>query len=209
MKRFFLTLSLLPLISSCSTMQSHKNIELIGSKIEGSELSPPQHVYQSNGKHYLKLNNYLLQKKYPLFHDPIFLGVENPHYVKLSESQGISYYPISNGTAKILLQSNGYASLPILMSEIKEQKTPPLKKLSNASALKVLSQIEPCDSLPIIHGDIPKQDNIGINIISWLDLIFVDSVGTVGYNVAIPLMAPFYFFSDFSQNINKNPFDNN
>ncbi len=211
MKRIFLALACLcaSLVSSCSYMQLHKNVEQYGDYYEGFEAMHPEVVYESKGKWYLKGKKYHLRLDYPLIYDTVFMEGGKPQLEHVGESQGDAYLEISEGTSIALREKNGYATLPILQREIQEMNVTPIDQLApDAITYRVQAEIPPSEApIRITHADIHTNRSGLTTTLSYLTLAFVDVPGTIAYNVSIPFMAPFYFFYNTYEQSKENPFE--
>ncbi len=197
------------LLSSCSYMQLHKNVEQYGDYYEGFEADVPQIVYESKGKWYLKGKKYHLRYDYPLIYDTVFLEGGKPQLVHVGPSLGDAYLEISHGTSIALRERSGYATLPILQRELQEIGSTPLDSLaSNAIEYKIHAEIPHADHpIRVTHADIHTSKSSVTTALSYATLVFVDIPGTLVYNIAIPVMAPFYFFSDTYEDFTQGHFE--
>lgn len=207
------------LLASCATMQTHKNVRLQGIHFKGQVLEQPQKVYLSQGQWYIAVHETKLQKHYPVIEDTVFLDHRPPYYTQLDGDKSICYLPISEGTAKILRDPQGYASLPVLQKEIETaleahaqiptagNRLPLIRfSLPQVQSFPVRAELEPTSDICIICDDkMSHQPSFGNRFFAGLDLAFVDAPGTLLYNVAIPIMAPIYFFKNMINDINKDP----
>lgn len=211
-----LSAALLPLclLASCATMQTHKNVRLSGIHFNGQILNQPQRVFLSQGQWFIAAESTQLKKHFPSIDDPIFLEREKPYFTPIASSTATCYLPISAGTAKILQDPQGYASLPVLQKEIEtrlnDAGSSPLVKdsLPHAQSFPVRAQFEPSTDPCIISDEqMSHQPGFSNKLLAGLDLVFVDAPGTVFYNIAIPFMAPVYFFKNVIRDFDKDPFD--
>lgn len=186
------------LLSSCAYMQTHKNVEESFQQHIGYELSPNLELYRAGNNYFLAAEKKTLQRHYPAIHDSIFFTDNNePTYEESGDKPGQAVYkPISYGTAAVLQSSNGYAALDVLSDELKSSDTPWVDQLS--------SQARRCDIKAEIVGQpitwldaTTSEAPLAAKVLSKLDEIVIDWPGTVLYNVAIPVMAPFVFFHQF------------
>ncbi len=203
------TLVTLSFFSSCAYMQVHKNVEQLGNYYEGFEVSDPKHVYYSNGKWYLKGEKYHLRLSYPIVYDTVFLDAQEPTLVRVGENRGTAYLEISYGTALSLRDANGYAEPRILAKEMQLNDARPRDSISRyATAYPVRAEIVTGKGpARITFNEVKGKTSIPTKILAGTTLVFVDTPGTVVYNVAIPLMAPFYFFYNTYKDSQVNPFE--
>ena len=210
-RQFFSLLSLLcicTLCTSCAYMQTHKQVEEMGCHYHGKLLSNQKcstwNIYKSEGHWYLPAQVVTLQKDYPIVKDTI-LHTENnePEYqiIRKDAQDVIMYHRISEGTAHVLMRQDGYADIEDLTEEIKATPGEWKSTLKGAKVypiraeIKLPKRIENC----IIVGErTPRETPIMNNIFSKVDFLVIDVPGTVLYNLAIPIMAPIKFFSEFS-----------
>ena len=197
-------------MNSCAYVQTHKQVEEWGCSYDGklinNENSSTWNIYQCDGKWYLPAQKVVLTKDYPAIKDTLLFTENNdPVYtIKADESNSsVSYHPISAGTAEVLMRADGYAILQDLAEEIKANPGEWRDSLPGAKKYLIKAQIEDRHNTPakLIAGQRTPVETPVINeVLSKLDFIIVDVPGTVIYNVAIPFMAPFKFFSEFLSN---------
>ncbi|MFI3243479.1 MAG: hypothetical protein R3Y56_04420 [Akkermansia sp.] len=212
-----LTATLLPLclLASCATMQTHKNVRLSGIHFKGQAIHQPNQVFLSQGQWYLPASPTRLEKHFPSVDDPIFFGQEEPTFSPTETCYlAKCYLPISAGTAKILQDPQGYASLPVLQKEIEKRLAASPShslikdSLPHSQSFPVRAQFEPSTSPSIItDGKMSHQPGVANQFLAGLDLVFIDVPGTLIYNIAIPFMAPVYFFKNIINDFDKDPFD--
>ena len=199
------TLLLLPVLgaavlSSCAYMQTHKNIEEIGRSYKGIELKADNmSLHHKSGQWYISAPEGSYKKSYPLIHDEIFIKDDNaPTYTLLGTTGGRVYYPISAGTATCLQLSDGYAQTNALVTETLSSGKEPITDLKGASTRTIRAEIADSKHPAMLIGS-PTPEHVGIaqQIGSTVDMCTLDLAGTVLYNVAIPVMAPFRFFWEF------------
>lgn len=211
MKPFLIPIALasMCIFASCATMQTHKNVRLMNSYYSGVELSRPSKVYHANGQWFIQAQSVKLSKRYPLVNDPIFLETEEPTLSKIPGESLPVFLPISAGTAKILRDPQGYASLPVLKTELNRLSNAPAQHaLPNAQAFPVLAQFEAQSTPTYLSAPSPNHEpSLANRVLAGLDLVFVDAPGTLIYNIAIPVMAPFYFFKNLRIDQKKDPFN--
>ena len=190
------------LVPSCAYMQTHKNVEEMGKVYEGSLLEKGgMSLHSRGGQWYIGAPATKLSKRYPIIHDSVLLTNDNePTYKPVGKPMQQTYYfRISAGTAACLMRTDGYANLTDLAQEIRSGNTPPLAALPGATRHTIQAQVHaPKGSVPLINEQKLPTASITSKTLSKLDFALVDVPGTVVYNVAIPLMAPFVFFHDFT-----------
>ena len=185
-------------LSSCAYMQTHKNIEEAARTHTGYELTSSIELYRAGEQYYLATTYQQLRKHYPVIYDSIFLnGSNHPTWEAVDNQQAKVYHPISSGTATILQRNDGYASLQVLSDEIKNSNSPASTTLpSGAQRCGVKAEIAG-NSVIWPTNDTPSDTPWGVRILSAVDQVCIDWPGTIAYNVAIPIMAPFVFFHEF------------
>lgn len=196
--------------TSCAYMQTHKQVAEMGCNYHGNIISKEDcstwNIYQSEGKWYIPTQEVTLYKDYPVVKDTI-LHTENnePQYLikEAKEPKKVAYFQISDGTAQVLIRRDGYANIEDLVSEITALSSTPKTALRGATKHPILADIvAPCKKeKSIILGERTPEDTPFINqLLSKVDLVLVDVPGTVLYNLAIPIMSPIKFFSEFNIN---------
>lgn len=192
------------LIPSCAYMQTHKNVEELGKVYQGSLLEKGgMSLHSRGGQWYIGAPATKLQKRYPIIHDSVLLTGDNePTYRAVSSGntqQQTYYFPISSGTATCLMRDDGYANLADLAEEIRSSRTAPLSALPGSTRHAIRAQLHaPKGSVPLINEQNMPRTGLVNQALSKVDFALVDIPGTIVYNVAIPFMAPFVFFSDFT-----------
>ena len=104
---------------------------------------------------------------------------------------------VSNGTAVVLQKNDGYADLSVLSEEMKSTDGAWLDTLpAGARRCTIQAEIagQPTTWLSTASGN---DTPIYASALGTLDQVIIDWPGTVLYNVAIPVMAPFVFFYEF------------
>ncbi len=194
------------LISSCAYMQTHKNIEQWGTYQDGFKVIKPDYIYLSQGDWYIKTEQYKLQRHYPIVHDSVFLEIMDYKLIPISQCEGIVYHRISQGTATVLQRKDGYATLSTLSKEIERDAHCGHSTLPHASKKHVRALIHAGkDTDLVIKKPVEPSPSFGVKTLSNLDLVFVDTPGTIIYNIAIPFAAPFVFFYSLSKDEQNNP----
>lgn len=189
---------LLMLCSSCAYVQTHKNVEEIGSYYTGHLLSESgMELVRSEGQWYIGANAARFQLKYPIVYDSVFRKQGNyPSFVQIRSTEGLDYHPIPSYVADVLQTPGGYFDMQGLAQEI--AKTPGVwkKSLENKQRYPIRADLS---SKPFQMEEcrVPREKKTLSLILGKLDFIAIDIPGTLLYNVAIPFMAPFVFFYEF------------
>lgn len=185
-------------LSSCAYMQTHKNIVEYFSQHTGYRLSPDFQLFKSENRYYLSADRVSLEKRYPVVHDSIFLSYNNEPILEPADSTTTRVYKeISAGTATVLQETDGYAELSVLRDELNSNDSPWEESIpADSAACKIKAEIT---GKPVtwIDEQIQTQVNPVVRLISSAEQVVIDWPGTVLYNVAIPVMAPFVFFYEF------------
>lgn len=183
-------------LSSCAYMQTHKNIEEAQIIRTGYELTTDIKLYRAAGNYYIAVSRQQLRKQYPAIHDSIFLTENNtPCWHRAGENDSTVYFRISSHTASVLQMQSGYASLDVLADEL---KTNPIVDYlpAGATQCRVNAEITGKNTLWEAAETIDNR-SVFTHIISAVDQVCIDWPGTIIYNAAIPVMAPFVFFHQF------------
>lgn len=185
-------------LSSCAYMQTHKNIEENSREHIGYQLDSEIKLYRAGGDYYLAAEQRRLRMHYPAIYDSIFLIRNNePEFIQLGNEQTMVYHKISAGTATVLQREDGYAELSVLSDELRSSDTGWLTSLPAGSRpCSIKADITGKNAIWTQPGSSPDVST-GIRVLSTIDKVFVDWPGTVLYNLAIPVMAPFVFFHEF------------
>ncbi len=185
-------------LSSCAYMQTHKNIEESFSQHAGYQLSPDFQLFKAGKSYYLTIDRMSLKKTYPVIHDSIFLKDNNaPSLEPIAGTSATAYKEISAGTATVLQQNSGYADLSVLKDELNSSDTPWLDALpAGAVNCRIRAEIVG-QAITWTDENASATTPTAIKILSTFDQLCIDWPGTVLYNVAIPVMAPFVFFHEF------------
>ncbi len=194
------------LFPSCAYMQSNKNITEAGVQYEGCSLNATElGLYNKGAQWYIKANAQQYSKHYPLFHDTMLLTDNNaPHFKKSGHAEPVAcYLPISAGTAATLRMTNGYANVIDLQDEIcrllPERPIRYAQELRGGVSHRIAAHIEQADAeepAVLTFKQVNKPSPVR-RALATADFILLDIPGTLAYNVAIPVMAPFVFFSEF------------
>lgn len=184
-------------------MQTNKNIAEIGAHYVGAELrADNMKLYNRAGEWYVAAPKVLLERRYPVIYDTVYLDRDNKPSESVMETSGDGsqlYMPISAGTAKVLQHQSGYAELASLVKESHSSGKPSTESLPDAESHIIRANVETKngDVAYYVSNRVPEQPSLPIRVLSQLDKYTVDVIGTLVYNVSIPFMAPFRFFSEF------------
>lgn len=190
-------------MSSCAYMQSNKNIKEAGVSYEGCRLDEGElAVARKGGQWYVAAPAGEYSKKYPLFYDSMLLTDSNePTFKKKASDKAdkLSLLPISAGTAATLRMKSGYYNPQDLALEIQRQmKNRPVQEARKGQhTYRVAAQKADVDAPVVLTYGSNGKPSAALRTLSTLDFALVDIPGTLVYNMAIPVMAPFVFFSDF------------
>lgn len=185
-------------LSSCAYMQTHKNIEETGREHTGYQLNSEMQLYRAGGDYYLAVEQQRLRMHYPAIYDSIFLIQNNePEFIQIGNDQTRVYHKISAGTATVLQREDGYAELSVLSDELRNNDTGWLKTLpAGAQSCSIKADIAGTATTWAEPGS-GTEVSTSMQILSTLDEVIIDWPGTILYNLAIPVMAPFVFFHEF------------
>lgn len=208
MKKLHIVTALTSLLCcSCAYMQTNKNIREADVQYEGCKLDADRLALCRKGsKWYLSADVEKFTKHYPVFHDSILLADNNaPQYREVESTEPmVCYLPISAGTAATLQMKEGYANAEDLAGEITRlmQDTPVLyaPQMGRPARHAITAQIEESEKPVILTFKQSGEPSFTRRALATADFVLVDIPGTVAYNVAIPVMAPFIFFSEFLNN---------
>ncbi len=193
--RHFSLIAVLLGLSSCAYMQTHKNIEEASRLHTGYHLQTPLELYRAGGQYYLAVEQQQLRVHYPTIHDSIFLNENNDPWFSNRDTQNpLVFLPISKGTAEVLQLQDGYAELSVLSDELKGSTS--CSKPSGAQRCPIRATVEGT-ACTWIDAAQSEPVSPGIQLLSAVDRVLIDWPGTVVYNAAIPVMAPFVFFYQF------------
>ena len=185
-------------LPSCAYLQTHKNVEESYRTHQGYTMHPEIDLYQSGNQYYLGVTKQELRMHFPAINDSVFMtGRNNPTFEPTGEGGGKMYRQISNGTATVLQRTDGYAEMQTLSDELLSSTGNWLDKLpANAVKCGVKAEIQG-ESVTTTTGTSSETIPVSGQILSAIDQVVIDWPGTVLYNIAIPFMAPFVFFSEF------------
>lgn len=205
MKKLLLLVPLLLSLSSCAYVQTHKNVEERFMQRAGDELASPLQLAKVGGTWYLcaEPSEAGLVLQHPVIHDEVFFNEGNEPVLKAKvpgQGRGLfSAWPISEGTATVLMRADGYATLDMLSDEMKRHSSGRLERLpKHAVRYPIRAEIVGTEKSIYLPSS-PAQHKM-----EWYekalvqsDRVFVDWPLTLGYNCAIPFMAPVVFFYRF------------
>lgn len=186
--------------TSCAYVQTHKNVEESFCHYEGTRIADTPELYRAGEHYFIAAERCELSKHYPVVHDTVFFDENNEPKFHVEQNKGVKvYYPVSAGTAEVLQRKDGYAALPILRDEV--QRHPALQHLPHgARRCAVHAQLAETHeaSAGLTAGSRePEILSPWVRILSHAEQVLVDWPATLGYNCAVPIMAPFVFFYRF------------
>lgn len=196
--RMSIIVILLMLCSSCAYVQTHKNVEEMGSYYTGHLLEAGRvELVKSEGRWYIGADAARFRLRYPTIYDSIFREKDNyPYFQLCSDKEGTEYHPISDYVAGILQKPDGYFDMQGLAEEV--AKIPGLweKNLRNKQRFSIRAELSG-KPFQMEERRVPQKKRLLARALGKLDFVVIDIPGTLAYNVAIPLMAPFVFFYEF------------
>lgn len=188
------------LLSSCAYVQTHKNVEELGSYYDGQVLSTVDTgLYRKNGAWYLSAQKARFRLRYPIVHDSVFRKNDYNPRLELLEDGAVTtvYHRISDNAANVLMRPNGYFELSALADDMRRSGGEWLSELPGAERHSIAAEIGGKKQHYIGEGKIPAEKSFLTHAIGKLDFIAIDVPLTLAYNVSIPVMAPFVFFYEF------------
>ncbi len=206
MKKLMFLLPLWVGLSSCAYVQTHKNVQEFFTQRTGDELAAPLQLGKVRDNWYLCTRSCAggVRKHYPVVHDEILLDGHNEP--RLQEGEGVvdknarTAWPISAGTAMVLLREDGYAALETLADEMKSNRARRLDILPRGMQFyPVKAQIVGAEKPAYLlrNGDAAPELSLAQKAVVQTDRVLVDWPLTIAYNCAIPFMAPVTFFYQF------------
>ena len=132
------------LLSSCAYVQTHKNVEEMGSYFEGEVLDTrDMGLYKKDGRWYISATKAKFKVHYPVVHDSVFRRNDySPKYELLNtHKQTVVYHPISTYAANILQKSDGYFQLRALGDEIYRTEGAWVEQLPGAARVPISAEI--------------------------------------------------------------------
>ena len=188
-------------LSSCAYLQTHKNVKEAFHTCEGYRIVQPLQLYSAGSNWYIAVQPETMRKHYPTLHDTIFLNTDTaPDYRTISNNAPGNYKRISSSTAKVLLRHDGYYTFNSLMEEMNSLQDKPLAALpAGAKRHEIHAMVETHanDNRATALSRTPESTPAVGQVIAAVDFVCIDIPGSVAYNVAIPVMAPFVFFHNF------------
>lgn len=186
-------------LSSCAYVQTHKNVEQINTCYDGQILKAGEmELYRSGDQWYLSAQRAKYKLVYPTVHDEVlFDSATEPSFHLLESGGGAVYHEISKETALVLQREDGYFQLNALAADIKSTPGTWVAELPAAKQVPIQAEISGKNHCYLGRNRIPQKTPLYLQALSAVDFVFVDVPGTVLYNVAIPFMAPFVFFTEF------------
>lgn len=208
MKKLLFLLPLWVGLSSCAYVQTHENVRECFIKRQGDELqdATPLKLGKVGDSWYVCTRACTggVTKKYPMVHDEILFDRDNEP--QLQAGQGIATkphptaWPISSGTAMVLMREDGYATLDTLADEMIRNRAGRLNSLPRGMQFyPVKAQIAGTEKAAYLltNGEAEPELNLAQQAVVQADRVLVDWPLTAAYNCAIPVMAPFCFFHQF------------
>lgn len=206
MKKLLFPLFVMLNLSSCAYVQTHENVREFFTQRAGDELAAPLRLGKVGGSWYLCTRSCVggVTKHYPVVHDEILLNGNNEP--QLQEGQGgvdkkvQKAWPISSGTATVLLREDGYATLDTLADEMLRNRAGRLDILPRGMQFyPVKAQIVGAEKPAYLlkDGDVAPELSPAQQAVVQADRVLVDWPLTVAYNCAIPFMVPVVFFHQF------------
>lgn len=189
---------------SCAYMQSNKNIKEGNTTYEGCQLNTEQlSLCRKGSQWYLTTAVEAYEKRYPLIYDSVLLADNNePHFEKVATTQPMAcYLPISAGTAATLQMQHGYANAQDLAAEVNrlmlEKPVIYAPQMGKVVHRNINAHIDKGEKPVILTFKCTESTTTAQHVLAAVDFVLVDIPGTLAYNVAIPVMAPIVFFSEF------------
>lgn len=191
------------LLSSCAYVQTHKNVEELGSYFDGELLSKQSMaLYKRGDQWYLSATKARFKLHYPVVHDSVFQKNDSSPEFRLipGRNDSVVYHPISAYAAQILQRSDGYYQLRALSDEIHRTAGEWVEELPGAQRVPIAAEIGGKQSVFYMEEKrVPQNKPLWSKALGKVDFILIDVPASVVYNVAIPFMAPFVFFYEFSR----------
>ena len=185
-------------LSSCAYMQTHKNIEEAGREHTGYRLQSPLKLYKAGGQYYLEAELQQLRVHYPVIHDTIFLNKNNaPTFSSTGQGNSTVYFPLSAGTGEVMQRQDGFVELETLKGELLGSSADCFTSLPDKAQECRVRALVQGDTTTWLNTGASTRPNAAATILGAVDRVVIDWPGTVLYNAAIPVMAPFVFFYQF------------
>ena len=187
--------------SSCAYVQTHKNIEQAGNYYDGEILDTnTMGLYKQGDQWYLSAKKARFRLHYPIVHDSVFRKNDYSPKLEIISSAGTDtvYHPISSSSAQVLQRHDGYFQLQALAEDITRTPGQWTNHLPHAQQYPISAEIGGPQTHRMEGNRMVSRASFVHKALGKLDLIFVDIPATLVYNVAIPIMAPFVFFYEFT-----------
>lgn len=206
MKKLLFLLPLWVGLSSCAYVQTHQNVQEFFTQRAGDELAAPLKLGKVGGSWYLCTKSCAggVTKHYPVVHDEILLDGHNEPQLEAGQGgvdkNAPTAWPISAGTATVLMREDGYATLETLADEMLRSRAGRLHTLPrDMQFYPVKAQIAGAEkpAYLLTQGDAAPELNLAQKAVVQADRVLVDWPLTAAYNCAIPFMAPVVFFYQF------------
>ncbi len=193
-------IALMLLCNSCAYMQSHKNVEELGSYYAGHLLDRQRiELVRSGTQWYVGADTARFRLHHPLVYDSVFQETGNhPSFKLIRLGEQKEYHPISSYTANLLQNKTGYFDMAGLAREIAGTPGTWEKLPHGSQRYPILAEIDE-EPYQMEEKRVPQHKKIAALALGKIDFIVIDIPGTLAYNVAIPLVAPFVFFYEFSR----------
>lgn len=212
MKKLLFLLPLWVGLSSCAYVQTHKNVQEGFVHRQGDQLAAPLSLGKLGSTWYVctKVCAGGVTKQYPTVHDEILLDDNNePQLQPVGTISAIAggidkphaaAWPISSGTAMVLMREDGYATLETLADEMLRNRAGRLDVLPRGMQFyPVKAQIAGAEKATYLlrSADTEPELTFTQKVLVQTDRVLVDWPLTAAYNCAIPVMAPVIFFHQF------------
>lgn len=206
MKKLLFLLPLWVGLSSCAYVQTHENVRECFISRQGDELAAPLKLGKVGESWYLcaKVCSGGVTKKYPVVHDEILFDGNNEPQLQagqgITDKPHVAAWPISSGTATVLMREDGYATLDTLADEMVRNRAGRLDSIPRGMQYyPVKAQIAGAEKPAYLLKSADKEPELSFaqKALVQTDRVLVDWPLTAAYNCAIPFMAPVYFFYQF------------
>lgn len=206
MNKLLLPLLFLLNLSSCAYVQTHENVQEFFTKREGDKLAAPLQLGKVGSSWYVCTRSCVggVTKHYPVVHDEVLLDGDNEPQIR--EEPGIvnnkvrTAWPISAGTATVLMREDGYATLETLADEMIRNRAGRMDVLPRGMQFYPVKALVAGAQKPtylLKNAEAQPELSFGQRVLVQADRVLVDWPLTAAYNCAIPVMAPFVFFKQF------------
>lgn len=206
MKKLFFLLPLWVGLSSCAYVQTHKNVQESFVQRQGDRLAAPLRLGRADGAWYICTTVCAggVTKQYPTVHDEILFDGNNEAQLQpgraTMDQPHTAAWPISSGTATVLMREDGYATLETLSDEMLRNRAGRLDVLPRGMRFyPVKAQIAGAEKATYLlrAADTEPELTFTQEALVQTDRVLVDWPLTAAYNCAIPFMAPVLFFREF------------